>query len=193
MGSQLDQLTVSHLLIPAPHGKDYVYDVNLVLRLLKFFQIESKLFLFQLCNFEKVTKLMDSYLMEVAPDSHLKASKFSALAMAMSHSRESHDKLYQAIDLYFQVNQLSFHLIWMKNVGFFTWNPKLILFRRELTLKFWFWYRFMLNYVKMKRSESVLHWTIVSYLMKLWSIWHKIQNFLVEEQSNLGFPSKIAL
>ena len=104
MGSQLDQVTVSHLLIPAPRGKDYVYDVNLVLRLLKFFQIESKLFLFQLCNFGKVTKLIDSYLMEVAPDSHLKASKFSALAMAMSHSRESHDKLYQAIDLYFQVN-----------------------------------------------------------------------------------------
>ncbi|XP_031737536.1 BTB/POZ domain-containing protein At3g22104 isoform X2 [Cucumis sativus] len=104
MGSQLDQVTVSHLLIPAPRGKDYVYDVNLVLRLLKFFQIESKLFLFQLCNFGKVTKLIDSYLMEVAPDSHLKASKFSALAMAMSHSRESHDKLYQAIDLYFQVH-----------------------------------------------------------------------------------------
>ncbi|CAK9327365.1 unnamed protein product [Citrullus colocynthis] len=104
MGSQLDQLTVSHLLIPAPCGKDYVYDVNLVLRLLKFFQIESKIFLSQLCKFEKVARLMDSYLMEVAPDSHLKATKFSALAMAMSHSRESHDKLYQAIDMYFQVH-----------------------------------------------------------------------------------------
>ncbi|XP_038893787.1 BTB/POZ domain-containing protein At3g22104-like [Benincasa hispida] len=104
MGSQLDQLTVSHLLIPAPYGKDYVYDVNLVLRLLKFFQIESKIFLSQLCKFEKVARLMDSYLMEVAPDSHLKASKFSALVMAMPHSRETHDKLYQAIDMYFQVH-----------------------------------------------------------------------------------------
>lgn len=104
MGSQLDQLTVSHLLVPAPCGKDYVYDVNLVLRLLKFFQVESKICLSQLCKYEKVARLMDSYLMEVAPDSHLKASKFSALAMALSHSRESHDKLYQAIDMYFQVN-----------------------------------------------------------------------------------------
>lgn len=104
MGSQLDQLTVSHLLIPAPGGKDYVYDVNLVLRLLKSFQVESKICPFQLCKLEKVAKLMDFYLMEVAPDSNLKASKFNALAMALSHSRESHDKLYQAIDIYFQVH-----------------------------------------------------------------------------------------
>lgn len=105
MGSQLDQLTVSHLLVPAPCGKDYVYDVNLVLRLLKFFfQAESKICLSQLCKFEKVARLMDSYLMEVAPDSHLKPSKFCALAMALPHSRrESHDKLYLAIDMYFQV------------------------------------------------------------------------------------------
>ncbi|KAJ6725326.1 hypothetical protein OIU85_023176 [Salix viminalis] len=85
----------------------HVYDVNLVLRLAKTFLLEgSKISRNQL---GKVASLMDSYLIEVAPDFFLKPSKFAALVMVLPDSaRESCDRLYQAIDIYLQVHvQLS--------------------------------------------------------------------------------------
>lgn len=103
IGSQLDQATLDYLLIPAPHGKDYVYDVNLVLRLVKAFLSENDNWVSMKSN--KVSGLIDSYLAEVSPDSCLKPSKFAELLRVMPDStRESHDGLYHAIDFYLQVN-----------------------------------------------------------------------------------------
>lgn len=53
---------------------------------------------------KKVASLMDSYLIEVAPDILLKPSKFAALIMVLPDSaREFSDRLYHAIDMYLQV------------------------------------------------------------------------------------------
>ncbi|KAG6755899.1 hypothetical protein POTOM_039307 [Populus tomentosa] len=107
IGSMLDQSTLDHLLVPSPQKNHHVYDVNLVLRLAKAFLLEgSKMSRNQ---WSKVASLMDSYLLEVAPDFLLKPAKFAALVMVLPDSaRESNDRLYQAIDMYLQVHvQLS--------------------------------------------------------------------------------------
>ncbi|PRQ28592.1 putative SKP1/BTB/POZ domain, NPH3 domain-containing protein [Rosa chinensis] len=103
IGSHLDQATIDYLLVPSPCGKKYVYDVNLILRLGKSFLLQEGVHLSRKSRFTKVAKLMDLYLAEVAPDFHLKPSKFAALVMMLPASvRESHDRLYEAIAVYFK-------------------------------------------------------------------------------------------
>lgn len=103
IGSQLDQAALDNLLIPSPHGMNYLYDVNLVLRFLKAFLLGG------ICQasamqLRKVASLMDSYIAEVAPDPRLKPSKFLAIAMALPDSaRDSYDELYRAVDMYLEV------------------------------------------------------------------------------------------
>jgi hypothetical protein len=47
---------------------------------------------------------MDLYLGEVAPDSHLKPSKFLALLLVLpDYARESDDHIYKAMDLFLEV------------------------------------------------------------------------------------------
>ncbi|KAK8501897.1 hypothetical protein V6N13_023322 [Hibiscus sabdariffa] len=104
IGSQLDQATIDFLLVPSPHRKGCVYDVNLVLRLVKAFCNEGSYFVSSV-RLRKVASLVDSYLVEVAADSHLNPSKFAALVMVLPDgSRESHDRLFQAIDIYLEVH-----------------------------------------------------------------------------------------
>lgn len=104
IGSQLDQATINYLLVPSPRGKKYVYDVNLALRFGKSFLVELRShYLSQKSRLRKVAELMDSYLAEVAPDPHLNPSKFAALVLMLPDSaRQSHDRLYQAIAVYFK-------------------------------------------------------------------------------------------
>ncbi|KAI5590644.1 hypothetical protein BDE02_04G024100 [Populus trichocarpa] len=103
VGSMLDQATLDHLLVPSPHRNHHVYDVNLVLRLLKAFFLEGSTM--SRNQLKKVASLMDSYLIEVAPDILLKPSKFAALIMVLPDSaREFSDRLYHAIDMYLQVH-----------------------------------------------------------------------------------------
>ncbi|KAE8659746.1 Eukaryotic translation initiation factor-related, putative isoform 1 [Hibiscus syriacus] len=53
----------------------------------------------------KVASLLDSYLVEVSADSYLNPSKFAALVLLLPDSaRESHDRLFQAIDIYLQIH-----------------------------------------------------------------------------------------
>ncbi|XP_057986363.1 BTB/POZ domain-containing protein At3g22104-like [Hevea brasiliensis] len=102
IGSQLDQATLDHLLVPSPHRKHYMYDVNLVLRLAEAYLRQGWMTLSRLT---KVGSLMDAYLIEVAPDFLLKPSKFAALVSVLPDSaRESSDRLFQAIDLYLEVH-----------------------------------------------------------------------------------------
>ncbi|KAK9031352.1 hypothetical protein V6N11_032735 [Hibiscus sabdariffa] len=104
IGSQLDQATIDYLLVPSPHRRDYVYDVNLVLRLVKAFCKEGSCFVSAM-RLKKVASLIDSFLVEVAADSHLNPSKFAALVMVLPDgARESHDRLFQAIDIYLEVH-----------------------------------------------------------------------------------------
>ncbi|KAJ4851259.1 hypothetical protein Tsubulata_019946 [Turnera subulata] len=103
IGSQMDQSTLDNLLIPSPQGTNYLYNVNLILRLLKAFLCEG------ICQIStprlrKVARLMDLYIAEVAPDPCLRTSKFLALAMALPDSaRDSYDGLYRAMDMYLEV------------------------------------------------------------------------------------------
>ncbi|KAE8708241.1 hypothetical protein F3Y22_tig00110348pilonHSYRG00195 [Hibiscus syriacus] len=107
IGSQLDQATLDNLLIPSPYGTSFLYDVNLVLRILKAFLCGGDL-KFLLIWIKKVGSLIDLYIAEVAPDPCLKWSKFLALVTALPDSaRDSSDELYHAIDVYFEPKDYS--------------------------------------------------------------------------------------
>ncbi|XP_057527285.1 BTB/POZ domain-containing protein At3g22104 [Amaranthus tricolor] len=104
IGSRIDEATVDDLLIPSPVGMNCLYDVNLILRLVKSFLSSG---VAKDCDhrFIRVSHLMDLYLAEVAPDPCLKPSKFIALATALPHSyRDSYDDMYHAMDMYLQVH-----------------------------------------------------------------------------------------
>ncbi|KAJ8436285.1 hypothetical protein Cgig2_023336 [Carnegiea gigantea] len=104
IGSRLDEATLDNLLIPSSAGVSCLYDVNLVLRCLKFFLSRG---LSQVSNdrLMKLARLVDLYLAEIAPDPSLKASKFTALATALpDSSRESYDEMYHAMDMYLEVH-----------------------------------------------------------------------------------------
>ncbi|CAK9142635.1 unnamed protein product [Ilex paraguariensis] len=104
IGPQLDQATLDDLLVPPPPWKKYAYDVNLILRLLKVFLLDSSK-IFSQNQLKKIAGLMDLYMAEVAPDRCLKLSKFVALAMALPDSaRDSHDGVYRAMDMYLEVH-----------------------------------------------------------------------------------------
>ncbi|KAJ6371936.1 hypothetical protein OIU77_002285 [Salix suchowensis] len=104
IGSQMDQATLDNLLIPSPHGMNYSYNVNLVLRFLKAF-LHGGISLVSPIQLRKVASLMDLYIAEVAPDPCLKPYKFLALAMALPDSaRESYDGIYRATDMYLEVH-----------------------------------------------------------------------------------------
>ncbi|KAJ7968396.1 BTB/POZ domain-containing protein family [Quillaja saponaria] len=105
IGSVLDRVTVDYLLVPPPNENDnHAYDVNLVLRLMQAFLLENQ-FGISLNRMKKVADLLDSFLLEVAPDPHLEPSKFAALITVLpDYARTSHDQLYLAIDLYLKVH-----------------------------------------------------------------------------------------
>lgn len=103
IGPLLDQATIDYLLLPSPHGKDHAFDVDFVLRLMRTFLFGGSLEL-SLIRLKRVVKLMDLFIVEVAPDPHLKPSEFEALvAVLPDTARESHDQLYLAIDMYLKV------------------------------------------------------------------------------------------
>ncbi|PWA93064.1 phototropic-responsive NPH3 family protein [Artemisia annua] len=88
IGSQLDMVTLDDLLIPSfRHASDTLFDVDTVHRIL-------------------VSKLVDNYLAEIAPDVNLKLSKFVAVAESLpAHARTVHDGLYRSIDVYLKAHE----------------------------------------------------------------------------------------
>ncbi|KAL8130501.1 hypothetical protein V2J09_019656 [Rumex salicifolius] len=120
IGQQLDEATVGDLLIEAdPNGESKTkYDVEVVERIIHKFLIQdqdSKIENQSPDEAEKssgissevslllVVKLIDAYLAEVARDPNLPASRFLAVAeMINTESRQAHDALYRAIDMYIQ-------------------------------------------------------------------------------------------
>ncbi|XAR55427.1 hypothetical protein NMG60_11035494 [Bertholletia excelsa] len=104
IGSHMDQATLDNLLVPAPPGTNYLYDVNLVLRFLKSFMGKGACCI-PLFRLRKVASLMDLYIAEVAPDPCLKPSKFLALVRALPDSaRDNCDGIYHAMNLYLEVH-----------------------------------------------------------------------------------------
>ena len=120
IGSQLDIATLDDLLIPSfRHAGDTLFDVDTVHRILvnfsqqddsdedmddaSVFESESPPSPSQTALF-KVSKLVDNYLAEIAPDANLKLSKFMVIAETLpAHARTVHDGLYRAIDIYLKV------------------------------------------------------------------------------------------
>ncbi|KAM7521812.1 hypothetical protein LguiA_011714 [Lonicera macranthoides] len=122
IGSQLDIATLDDLLIPSfRNAGDTLFDVDTVHRILVNFsqQDDSEDDLEDASLFEsdgpdspsqtalfKVSKLVDNYLAEIAPDANLKLSKFIAVAETLpAHARTIHDGLYRAIDVYLKAHQ----------------------------------------------------------------------------------------
>lgn len=122
IGSQLDVATLDDLLIPSScNAGDTLFDVDTVERILvKFSQQDendddmdddSSLFESVIPSSPsqsalfKVSKLVDNYLAEIAPDANLKLNKFIAVAESLpAHARTVHDGLYRAIDVYLKVS-----------------------------------------------------------------------------------------
>ncbi|XP_023737527.1 BTB/POZ domain-containing protein At5g48800 isoform X1 [Lactuca sativa] len=126
IGSLLDIATLDDLLIPSfRHAGDTLFDVDTVHRILVNFAQQdesddddddddqdgsgfgsdgldspSETALF------KVSKLVDNYLAEIAPDANLKLSRFIAVAECLpAHARTVHDGLYRSIDVYLKAHQ----------------------------------------------------------------------------------------
>ncbi|XP_058097971.1 BTB/POZ domain-containing protein At3g19850 [Magnolia sinica] len=99
IGGVLDQATLDDLLVSGHDGG--VYDVNLVLRLIRVFvNGEDGMCLMKL---KKVGRLIDKYMGEISPDQSLKVSKFLAVAESLPDSaRDCYDGVYRAIDIYLE-------------------------------------------------------------------------------------------
>ncbi|GFZ04625.1 phototropic-responsive NPH3 family protein [Actinidia rufa] len=128
IGLQLDQAILEDILIPAnAHGDNHnpMYDTDSILRIFSIFlnldedddednhlRDESEM----VYDFDslgspkqssilKVSKLLDSYLAEVALDSNLMPSKVIALAELLpDHARIVNDGLYRAVDIFLKVH-----------------------------------------------------------------------------------------
>ncbi|MBA0553659.1 hypothetical protein Golob_012821, partial [Gossypium lobatum] len=128
-GLQLDQAILEDILIPAnSHGNNHtaMYDTESILRIFSIFlnlddddddednrlRDESEM----AYDFDspgspkqssilKVSKLLDSYLAEVALDTNLSPSKFIALAELLpDHARIISDALYRSVDIFLKVH-----------------------------------------------------------------------------------------
>ncbi|KAL0793330.1 hypothetical protein Bca101_064707 [Brassica carinata] len=109
-GLQLDEATLADLLLPSqssPHL--HRHDIDLVTAFLESFLMpwrrhhsSNSQFIHSL---RKVAKLVDSYLQAVSQDAHMPLSKFVSLAETVPDiARESHDRLYKAINMYLKVH-----------------------------------------------------------------------------------------
>ncbi|KAL4570017.1 hypothetical protein LXL04_025666 [Taraxacum kok-saghyz] len=99
IGGVLDQAKVDDLLV-SNNGSSGVYDVNLVLRLIRE---SNKVEGVCLDRMKKVGGLIDKYLGEIAPDHNLKISKFLGVAESLPDcARDCFDGVYKAIDIYLE-------------------------------------------------------------------------------------------
>ncbi|OMO60705.1 hypothetical protein CCACVL1_23928 [Corchorus capsularis] len=98
IGENLDEATVDDLLVSG-HNKG-VYDVNLVIRLIRVFVKSEGV---SLQRMKKLGRLIDKYLREISPDQNLNISKFLGVAETLPDSaRDCFDGVYRAIDIYLQ-------------------------------------------------------------------------------------------
>ncbi|EXC33081.1 BTB/POZ domain-containing protein [Morus notabilis] len=100
IGEVLDESKLDDLLVSG--NKSGVYDVNLVIRLVRVFVSCDGVSVQKL---KKVGRLIDEYLCEISPDQNLKISKFLGVAESVPDSaRDSFDGVFRAIDIYLESN-----------------------------------------------------------------------------------------
>ncbi|CAD5179639.1 unnamed protein product [Musa acuminata subsp. malaccensis] len=119
IGSQLEMATLDDLLIPSSqHAGETMFDVDAVHRILVVFsqqddsdndglgyEADGPRPLSQTA-LDKVGRLVDNYLAEIAPDANLKLAKFVVIADALpGYARTTDDGLYRAIDIYLKAHQ----------------------------------------------------------------------------------------
>lgn len=107
IGMQLDLATLDGLMIPSYSDSDTLYNTECFVRIVNYFltseEMGSKLSS-SLTQSRNVSKLVDSYLAEIASDVNLKPEKLHSLAHALPEScRSLNDGLYRALDIYFEV------------------------------------------------------------------------------------------
>lgn len=101
MGLMLDHATLDDLLVSGDDGG--VYDVNLVMRLVRVFVGSEEEADAPSQRMRKVGRLIDKYLGEISPDHALKVSKFLAVAESLPDSaRDCYDGVYRALDIYLE-------------------------------------------------------------------------------------------
>ena len=118
MGLQLGQAVLDDLLIPSfSFTGDLLFDVDTVQRIMmNYLECETNGNPFSYkadeeyvspppSDLERVGKLMESYLAEIASDRNLNVSKFISLAELLpEQSRVKEDGMYRAIDIYLKVH-----------------------------------------------------------------------------------------
>lgn len=107
MGLQLGQAVLDDILIPSfRFDGDTLFDIDTVQRIfMNFGEHEST------CDeMEKVGKLMESYLAEIASDCNLSSSKFMNLVEHTPNQRVTDDGMYKAIDIYLKVQSFFINL-----------------------------------------------------------------------------------
>ncbi|KAL9257236.1 BTB/POZ domain-containing protein [Drosera capensis] len=117
MALQLEQAVLDDLLIPSySFSGDTLFDVDTVKRIMtSFLQFEMDRnnggfnmaddYVSPLGDFERVGKLMENYLAEIASDRNLTVAKFIGLAeLIPEQSRVAEDGMYRAIDIYFKAH-----------------------------------------------------------------------------------------
>lgn len=103
IGSVLDQATLDDLLVSGNNGVS-VYDVNLVIRLIRLFVHSYNNKEEHLQKMKKVGWLVDMYLREIAPDQSLKIPKFLGVSEGLADcARDCFDGVYRAVDIYLEV------------------------------------------------------------------------------------------
>lgn len=125
---QLEEATISDLLIRSPTGETGLYNIDIVYDLVEQFvmqehgaQTDIPDEFQEICpgfasddSKVKVARLVDSYLAEAARDTSLPLSRFLDLAdMVSSFPRSTHDGIYRAIDMYLKVCLLALNYIYL--------------------------------------------------------------------------------
>ncbi|KAI3982917.1 hypothetical protein MKX01_010400 [Papaver californicum] len=106
IGGMLEEAKLDDLLVPGSNnnlggGRD-VYDVDLVLRLVRVFVIDDEV---TIQKMKRVGKLIDKYMGEISPDQHLKVAKFLAVAESLPDcARDCSDGVYRAIEIYLEAH-----------------------------------------------------------------------------------------
>lgn len=137
IGHQLEEASVSDLLIRACDGEETLYDVHVVKKIVEEFTTQDEMAETEMENGGEiqeirrpgilseasklmVAKLVDGYLAEIAKDPNLLLSVFTGIAeMVSSYSRPGHDALYRAIDTYLKVHSSSSMICSLKSMGDF--------------------------------------------------------------------------
>lgn len=119
MAMQLVQAVLDDLLIPSySFTGDTLFDVDTVLRIMSnylesqhhsIYNEDDEYFSPSQSDMERVGKLMENYLAEIATDRNLSVPKFISLAeLIPEQSRPAEDGMYRALDIYLKVHTATF-------------------------------------------------------------------------------------